>query len=249
MGQKFFVASCVFTEGEPELSRKIQAYIQGVLRLPIIRCCVANYKVQEFEGRMPDWYRGEWSAIPHFEKFPADSVMVSICHNCSAIFEERHPEIRRQSIWELILEDKNFSYPNYHGERITVQDCWRAKENRAEQDAVRELLRRMNFEIVELEENYERTKFCGYSLYQAQPARNPKLAPKRFLYGAQGLFQEHSPAEKERLMREHCAKIPTEKVAAYCHYCIRGLKLGGKNALHLARLLFEPEKSDLKTGG
>lgn len=240
MNQKFFVASCVFTEEYPELSRKVQAYVRETFSLPIIRCCVASYKVGEFENRMPDWYREEWRALPHYEKFPAGSTMVSLCHNCSAIFEERHPEIQRQSLWELILEDKNFRYPDYGDEKISVQDCWRQKENRAEQEAVRELLRRMNFQIVELEENFERTKFCGYSLYQPQPPRNPKLAPKRFLYGAQGLFQEHSQEEKLRLMREHCAKIPTEKVAAYCHYCVRGLNLGGKIGLHLARLLFEP---------
>ena len=102
--------------------------------------------------------------------------MVSICHNCSAIFEERHPEINSQSIWELILEDENFNYPNYHGEKITVQD-------------------------------------------QPQPPRNSKLAPKRFLYGAKGLFPEHSQEEKENLMREYCAKI--------------------KTAFHLAQLLFK----------
>lgn len=240
MNQKIYVASCVFTEEYPELSRKVQEYVRAAFGLPIIRCCVASYKVGEFENRMPDWYREEWRALPHYEKFPAGSTMVSLCHNCSAIFEERHPEIQRQSLWELILEDKNFRYPDYGGEKISVQDCWRQKENRAEQEAVRELLRRMNFQIVELEENFERTKFCGYSLYQPQPPRNPKLAPKRFLYGAQGLFQEHSQEEKLRLMRKHCAKIPTEKVAAYCHYCVRGLNLGGKIGLHLARLLFEP---------
>ena len=193
MDRKFFVASCVFTEEYPELSRKIQAYITKTFNLPIIRCGVANYKVEEFENRMPDWYRDEWRNIKHFEKFPAGSTMVSICHNCSAIFEERQPEI----------------------------------------------LRRMNFKIVELEENFERTKFCGYSLYQPQPARNPKLAPKRFLVNARGLFQEHTQAEKEKLMRDYCAQIKTAKVAAYCHYCVRGLKLGGKNTFHLAELLFE----------
>ena len=119
-----------------------------------------------------------------------------------------------------------------------MQDCWRQKENRAEQNAVREILRRMNFEIVELEENFERTKFCGYSLYQPQPARNPKLAPKRFLENAVGLFQEHTQEEKEKLMREYCSQISNEKVVAYCHYCVRGLKLGGKKTLHLAELLF-----------
>ena len=237
MDEKFFVASCVFTEEYPELSRKVQKYISEK-NLPIIRCCVANYKVEEFESRMPDWYRDEWKNIKHFEKFPAGSTMVSLCHNCAAIFEERHPEIFCQSLWELILKDENFVYPNHGGEKITVQDCWRSKENLAEQKAVREILRRMNFEIVELEENFGRTKFCGYSLYQPQPARNAKLAPKRFLENAAGLFQEHTQEEKENLMREHCAQIETEKVVAYCHYCVRGLKLGGKKTFHLAELLF-----------
>lgn len=242
MNRKFYIASCVFTDGEPELSRKVQSYVTERFNIPIIRCCVANYKVSEFENRMPEWYREEWRNIRHYEKFPAGSTMVSICHNCSAIFEEHHPDIHCQSIWELILADDEFKYPDYHGERMAVQDCWRQKENRAEQEAVRELLRRMQIDIVELPENYERTRFCGYSLYQPQPARNPKLAPKRFLYGAEGLFQEHTQAEKERLMREHCAKIPADKVVAYCHYCVRGLNLGGKQGIHLARLLFEPEK-------
>ncbi len=232
------MASCVFTEEYPELSRKIQAYVERVFALPIIRCCAANYKVEEFEKRMPEWYREEWRGITHYKKFPANSTMVSLCHNCAAIFEEQHPEIERQALWELILEDENFKYPNYRGEKMTVQDCWRQKENRAEQNAVREILRRMNIEIVELPENYERTKFCGYSLYQPQPLRNAKLAPKRFLYGAEGLFQEHAAEEKQKLMREYCAKIPTEKVVAYCHYCVRGLKLGGKRGLHLAEILF-----------
>ena len=90
---------------------------------------------------MPENFRDEWRAIKHFEKFPAGSTLVSICHNCSAIFEERHPEIFCESIWELILSDEKFPYKNFHGEKISVQDCWRSKENFAEQTAVREILR------------------------------------------------------------------------------------------------------------
>ena len=45
MNKKFFVASCVFTEGEPDLSRRVQAYVRERFSLPIIRCCVDKYKV------------------------------------------------------------------------------------------------------------------------------------------------------------------------------------------------------------
>ena len=239
MNQKFYVAACAFTEDYPELSRKIQNYLRERFNMPIIRCCVANYRVKDCDTRVAEWYQPEWRKVKHFEKFPAGSTLISICHNCSAIYEESRPEIQRESIWEFILADNSFKYPNFGGEAITIQDCWRSKENFAEQEAVRELLRRMNFKIVEMPENHAETKFCGYSLYQPQPPRNPKLAPKRFLHGAQGLFREHTPEQKKSLMQEHCAQIRTEKVAAYCHYCVRGLKLGGAKVFHMAQLLFE----------
>ena len=76
MEQKFFVASYVFTEDKPALSRRVQAYVRERFNLPIIRCCVDKYKVAEFEQRMPDDYRDEWRAIKHFENFPAGSTMV-----------------------------------------------------------------------------------------------------------------------------------------------------------------------------
>ena len=240
--KKFYIASCVFTEEYPQLSIKIQNYISKRFNIQIIRCCVANYKVEEFENRMPEWYRKQWKNIKHYEKYPAGSTMISLCHNCSAIFEERHPEINLMSLWELILTDDKFVYPNLNGEKITIQDCWRSKENFAEQEAVRKILQRMNIEIVELAENHDKTKFCGYSLYQPQPPRNAKLAQKRFVEGAKGLFQEHSQEEKFQLMKNYCEQITTDKIIAYCHYCVRGLKLGGKNAFHLAELLFNDEQ-------
>ena len=58
-GCKFYVASCVFTEGAPDLSRKVQNYVRKRFNLPIIRCCVDKYKVAEFEQRMPENYRDE----------------------------------------------------------------------------------------------------------------------------------------------------------------------------------------------
>ena len=93
----------------------------------------------------------------------------------------------------------------------------------------------MNVEIVELEENFEKTNFCGFSLYQPQPPRNAKLAPKRFVENAKGFFEEHTQEEKEILMKNYCEQIQTEKVIAYCHYCVRGLRLGGKKKLFILR--------------
>lgn len=233
-----YVASCVFTEGYPQLSMRIVEYLQKRFFMQTMRCCVVNYKVQEFEDRMASEVQPRWKAIPHYFELGPQNTMVYVCHNCSAIFQEMHPKVNRLSLWELIASDPEFPFPNYSGERMTIQDCWRSYDNRPEQEAARALLKKMNVEIVELADNYEKTQFCGISLLQPAPKRNLILAPERFVKNAPGKFLPHSEEEKQTLMSEHCRQIPTEKVVAYCHYCIKGLKLGRKTAVHLAELLF-----------
>lgn len=237
-----YVASCVFTQNYPELSIQIQKYLEKRFNMQIIRCCVPNYKIKEFEDSMPDWMRQQWKNLPSYQEFSNENTMVYVCHNCSAIFQETQPQIKLLSLWELILDDADFPFPDYHHEEMTIQDCWRSYDNRCEQEAVRSLLMKMNIDTVELEENYEKTQFCGISLYQPSPKRNLILAPERFVKNAEGKFFPHSDEEKLKLMHTYCRKIKTERVVAYCHYCVKGLKLGGKDAKHIAELLFPLER-------
>lgn len=236
-----YVASCVFTKNYPELSMRIQKYLKERFNMQIIRCCVPNYKIKEFEDSMPDWMRPQWKNIPSYKEFSKENTMVYVCHNCSAIFQETQPQVKLLSLWELILADAEFPFPNYHHEKMTVQDCWRSYDNRKEQEAVRSLLMKMNIDAVELEDNFEKTQFCGISLYQPSPKRNLILAPERFVKNAEGKFIPHSDEDILKLMQEYCRKIKTEKVVAYCHYCVKGLELGGKDAKHIAELLFPLE--------
>lgn len=234
-----YVASCVFTRENPLLSVKIQDYLKNRFDMDIIRCCVPKYKLEEFTCEMPEWLRDRWRNTPDFKEFGQDNTMIYVCHNCAAIFEETMPEVPRMSLWEFILKDSEFKFPDYGHKKMTIQDCWRSFDNRREQEAVRELLQKMNVDIVEQEQNYEKTQFCGTSLYAPSPKRNLKLAPKRFVENSKGKFEAHTVEEQKSIMISHCRNIKTEEVVAYCHYCVKGLKLGGKNARHIASLLFE----------
>ena len=118
------------------------------------------------------------------------------------------------------------------------QDCWRAKDRDEEQKAVRNLLGKMNIQFIEAPNNHERTDFCGNSLYRPQPPRNPKLAPKHYAEGTEGLFLPHTEEEQNNIMKEYCRRYTTDTVICYCHYCLEGLKNGGKDGRHLADLLF-----------
>lgn len=236
---QYYIASCVFTSQFPELSARIRDYVAGRFGMPAVRCCVPRYKLADFEGRMPEGeLREAWRALPDSAAFAAGDDVYSLCHNCNNIIEETHPGVRVHSLWELIDADAAFPFPDYGGRRMAVQDCWRARDRAAEQDAVRSLLHKMHIEPVELPDNREHTDFCGLSLYRPQPPRNPKLAPRHYVDGAQGKFIPHTAEEQLALMREYCGRIEADAVACYCHYCLEGLLAGGANARHLAQLLF-----------
>lgn len=237
---KYYIASCVFTVKNPELSAKIMDYIERRGDMNVIRCCVPKWKVQEYEGRMPvkDGMQARWCALPETAEFQPGDEGWSLCHNCSNIIEEQHPGVKVHSLWEFIDSDPGFTYPDHTGMKAVIQDCWRSRERADEQAAVRSLLTKMHISYVEAPHNHESTDFCGASLYRPQVARNPKLAPKHYLYGAQGLFQPHTEEEQTAIMRDYCAAYSEKTVICYCHYCLEGLLMGGADGRHIAELLF-----------
>ena len=235
----YYIASCVFTSQFPELSLRIQDYVRERFGFTVVRCCVPRYKLREFEEKMPEGcLREHWSNLPDSGLFSEGDRVYSLCHNCNNIIEEMHPGVQVHSLWELIDSDSSFPFQDHRGLKAYVQDCWRSRDRKDEQDAVRSLLSKMQIEVMEIAENRERTEFCGTSLYRAQPPRNPKLAPKHYVEGAAGKFIPHSPEEQKEIMKEYCRQFQDNKVVCYCHYCYEGLQTGGANASHLAQILF-----------
>lgn len=239
----YYIASCVFTSKYPELSKKIQQYVQRKFEIPIVRCCIPQYKLTLFEKKMPGWYQKEWQSLADSAVFQAGDTVYSLCHNCSAIIEETRPNVNVRSLWELILSDQSFVYPDFQRQSVLVQDCWRSKDRISEQNAVRELLKKMNFEIKEMPKNHGETDFCGISLYRPAPVRNLKLAPNRFVKNAAGKFQKCTSEEQLKIMTEYCRQFQGIKIVDYCHYCQEGLKLGGADASHIGSLLFDRNRN------
>lgn len=239
MGKEFYIAACVFTAQFPSLSGKIQDYVKRRFDIPVVRCCTPSFMLKQFEERMPDYYRKNWKALPdHAPLEPGDTVY-SVCHNCLNIIEETMPGVCVKSLWELIASDETFAFPDHSRMQVTIQDCWRSRERRTEQDAVRNLLTKMNITYLEAKDNFQATDFCGNSLYKPQPPRNPKLAPLHYKINAKDKFLPHTVEEQEAIMRSYCEGYETDTVVCYCHYCLEGLLMGGKNGKHIAELLFE----------
>ncbi len=235
---EYYIASCVFTSKLPNLSKRIQAYISQKKNMEIVRCCTPKYKLREFEQQMPEMDRAHWASLGDTASWKPGDIAYSVCHNCNNIIEEAYSGVTARSLWEFILNDRDFHFPDYQGRTMTVQDCWRSRDREAEQSAVRELLLKMNINIVEIEERGEKTDFCGVSLLRPQPPRNPVMAPKHYNENIEGLFLPHTEEEQTAKMKEYCRKYTTDEVLCYCHYCLEGLQKGGVHGYHLAELLF-----------
>ena len=236
---RYYIASCVFTSQFPELSLRIRKQAEERFGLTVVRCCIPSYKIRDFEERMPEGpLREVWAALPDSAPFAPGDEIYSLCHNCNNIIEEMHPGIHVRSLWELLNETPDFPLPDLSGLTAVVQDCWRSRDRAEEQAAVRSLLTKMKVNLLEAPDNHADTRFCGISLLRPQPPRNPKLAPKHYVEGTEGLFLPHTLQEQEALMRSYVETLPAREVICYCHYCLEGLKLGGAQAKHIAELLF-----------
>lgn len=209
----YYIASCMFTAQFPEISMRMQNYIRSKSDIEIVRCCIPGYRVEHNTERIAgDDVRNAWKELPVSQVFQPEDRVISVCHNCTNIVEEwRGAKVL--SLWEMIDQDPSFQFPDYGGMEVTVQDCWRTRERRSEQDAVRSLLTKMNIRYVEAEKHHGETDFCGSTLYREQPA----------------------------IMEDYCRQFHTDMVVCYCHYCLEGLIQGKVNGRHIGELLF-PDK-------
>lgn len=238
MGTSYYIASCTFTASMTDLSIKIQDYAQKRFGLIPVRCCIPKYRVRHFTESMPESYRASWSALPESGSFLPGDTVYSPCHNCANIISEINPGVRTVSLWELILSDPDFRFPDYSGLEVTLQDCWRSRRNATEQNAVRRILEKMHISWRELDACREKADFCGITLLQPQPPRNPRLAPKHYATDIEGKFLPHTPEEQKQKMRKYGRQFTTDTVICYCHYCYDGLKMAIGGARYLGDMLF-----------
>lgn len=210
----YYLPSCNFTAAHKDDSMKIRAWMKehGVT---VAGCCRPTQNLLK-EG----------------------DLVLHNCTSCNLITLEASPRADQMSVYEYLLNEASFPWPDFHGEEITVQDCWRARNNMNEMKAVRECLKRMNMVPVELENNYEKTAFDGPFLYTPVSQANLKIAPKT--YGK--IAEEITPLPKEDIagiMKEWVKQYTTERTAVYCNACLRGIEMTDAKGVHLLSLMIE----------
>ena len=211
-----YYPSCNFQRFFPETARRIRTYLETQPDTAVAGCC---HRTAELPGK--------------------GDIIVTVCMSCMHTLEEVRPEIPGISLPEFLLTRSDFTWPDLSGEKILVQDCFRARGHHALQDAVRECLQKMNAEVIELPENRDECTYDGSFLFHAPSAQNVLEAPKYYRDELPKHLTLLPPEEWNNRIREQTAVYPTGiRIAGYCNTCVRSLKETGKDAVHLMELAF-----------
>ncbi|MDF2942199.1 MAG: hypothetical protein K0S01_1057 [Herbinix sp.] len=150
----------------------------------------------------------------HDPQVEADALIINVCAGCDRRFRSLYEGISTISVWEVFDGLDSFPYPDYEGLKLSVHDACPVRNKPQVHQAVRNLLKKMNIEVVETKLNGTHSVCCGDDFY-------PKL-----------------PIEQiHQKMKERAASMPCEEVCVYCVSCIKSMYIGGKTPRHLMDLL------------
>lgn len=201
-----YYPSCNFAIASPAAAKKARAYFKE--RMPVGPCCRVDKK-----------------------EFGPDDTALIVCQACREVLSQKG---HVQSIWEYLLTDENFVFPNYQGINIVLQDCYRDKDHPEVHLAVREVLKKMNIHVLEAPLNKENSNFCGTLHYTTT---NPQLLNELTQYPDTKISK--LPEDLQiKLMQEHVASLPKAKyIVCDCNRCAKGITMGGGHAVHLLELV------------
>lgn len=208
-----YFPSCNFTAASPEAAERIEAFLEK--RMPVAGCCRVD---------QTDY---------------SEKTVVYFCQACREVLEEKgNRRQKAENLFVYLDRDTEFSWPDYSGLTVTVQDCWRDREHPEIFDAVRSCLRKMGIAVLEMEENRESSVFCGNLHFVPRNPENRELLAR---FPDTPLYKLPSEAE-EQLMREQVEKHPCPLAVCYCNRCVKGVVTGGGKAVHLLELVTETWK-------
>lgn len=183
-------------------------------------CALSIYK-PEIENRLLKFLNEAYGEVTlhkiccrHDPQLEVGSLIINVCAGCDRRFRSLYEGISTISLWEVFDGLDSFQYPDYKDLKLSVHDACPVREKPQVHKAVRNLLKKMNIDVVE-------TKFFGTNSICCGDDFYPKL-----------------PIEKvQQKMKERADSMPCNEVCVYCVSCIKSMYIGGKTPRHLIDLL------------
>ena len=205
---EIYFPSCNFTKMAPTAAKAIRSYLAE--KMQVAGCCRVDKLAYE-EGLTGLYF----------------------CQACRETLENRVPgKYQLKNLFEYLVDDKDFPWPDYSGLTATVQDCWRDRNHPEIHEAVRTALAKMKVRVIEMEENREKAVYCGNIHFEPHKPENILLMEQ---YKDKPLVLAPEDVQK-KLFEEQAEKYPCDNVITYCNRCTLCIRTVGVNGIHLMEL-------------
>lgn len=207
-----FFPSCNYTKASPQNAKITRDFFKE--RMNVAGCCLYDKK-----------------------EYTDQDVGFVLCQACRGQLESK---IRVRTIWEYFDEDPNFVFPDYKHQKMNLQDCFRDINHPEVHQAVRNILKKMNIDVIEIENNKEKSTFCGTLHFHTT---SPIILDLMSQYPDTKLSK--MPEEIQTQIMEEYVKVfdLNYPVICDCNRCLKGVTMGGANGVHLLDLIMGKQKS------
>ncbi len=219
-----FFPGCQLAGSSPEYVERVYDYLQAKLGDVglMLRCCGAPAdwagRKDLFESTLADWQN-------QHKALGAPKLIVA-CSSCHQIFKTRLPNIKVLSLWTLLDEHglPQSEIRNSKFEILSVHDPCTTRYESSIQDSVRNILRRLGYQVEELPLSRERTECCSYG----------------------GLMWLANRELAQAVVKRRIAASPLDYVT-YCAMCRDFFAASGKRTLHLLDLIYGQDLDEQAT--
>ena len=196
MKRMMFAPGCALMLYKPELSKKLHAFLNKSL--------------------------GEMEALniccQHEPNLASTTEIINVCPGCDTRFRNDYSNCSTVSLWEILSDNDDFPFPDYHGQSMTILDACPTREQEGIHTAIRKVLQKMNISLTEPGQTRTRSICCGDSFY--------------------GTISTDKVKEQ---MVKRASEMPLDDVVVYCVSCIKSMYIGEKKPRYLVDLLFGEE--------
>jgi glutamate synthase (NADPH/NADH) small chain len=210
-----FFPGCQLAGSSPEYIEQVYSYLQdklGDVGL-MLRCCGAP---ADWAGRM-DLFQSALADFTVQYHALGNPQLVLACSSCYQIFKTHLPDVRVLSLWNLYDEHglPQSAIKNQKSEILSVHDPCTTRYESHIQDSVRNILRRLGYQIEELPLSREKTECCSYG----------------------GLMWLANRELAQAVVERRIAESRLDYVT-YCAVCRDFFAARGKRTLHLLDLIY-----------
>jgi len=217
-----FFPGCQLSGSTPEYVEKMYAFLRETYREEgvglMLGCCGAP---AEWAGREDLVEKRRAVFLGEHEKLGKPKVILA-CSSCVQEYQRNYPEVEIKSYWEIY--DQAGEIVERGKGIVAVQDACSTRYASDIQEAVRSILKKLGYEIEELELSREKTECCTYGggMWLANKAVAEKMVRRRI--GESGL-----------------------DYVTYCAMCREAFARRGKRTVHLLDMIYGEGDADLAT--